>query len=150
GPLLDSYTVGCPSTFANPSDIESAVLQFQRDGVTNVTMAEFVGDLHNFTSIAQRQNFHPKYGFGDDSVISTTYSSFGPDSDNFNGAIAVVPHRIGEERTPGMRPTPGTARCNAIYAKYNKPPTYQRKLGGGGRICNNVGYFVAAVTHAPQ
>ena len=26
---------------------------------------------------------------------------------------------------------------------------YQRRLGGGGRICNNVGYFVAAVEHAP-
>ncbi|MHB8463720.1 MAG: type 1 periplasmic-binding domain-containing protein [Acidimicrobiales bacterium] len=146
---LVTYDVGCPSAFANPSDVEQAVLRFSANGVTNVTTAEFVGDFPNFTTIAQQQGFHPKYGIGDDSVIGTTYSSLHPDFSNIDGAIAIVASRNAEERTSGMTPSAGTARCNAIYRAYGKPPVYQRKLGGGGRICDNLWYFVAAVTHAP-
>lgn len=142
-----TYSVGCPATFANPSDIGQAVLKFRSAGVTNVTFAAFVGDLPSFTTVAEQQGFRPKYGFGDDSVIATSYSAFRANVDNFDGAVAIVPHRIGEDKTPGSVPSSGTVRCNAIYQAKGKPPVYQRRLGGGGRVCNNVGYFVAAASN---
>jgi hypothetical protein len=144
-----TYDVGCPSAFSSPSDLEQAVLKFEANNVTHVTTAEFVGDFPSFTTIARQQGFHPKYGIGDDSVIGTTNSSFHPDYNNIDGTIAIVASRNAEQATPGMTPTAGTARCNAIYKAHGIPPVYQRKLGGGGRICDNLWYFVAAVSHAP-
>jgi hypothetical protein len=149
GDKLVTYDVGCPAAFANPGDIGQAVLKFRTAGVTHVTFASFVGDLPSFTTVAQQQGFHPKYGFGDDSVVSTSYSSFRPNVENFDGALAVVPHRLGEDTTQGSVPTSGTNRCNAIYQPKGKQAVYKRRLGGGGRVCNNVGYFVAAVANAP-
>ena len=32
-----TYDVGCPDGFANPSDIQQAILKFQGSGVTHVT-----------------------------------------------------------------------------------------------------------------
>lgn len=146
----ETYDVGCPSAFANPGDISQAVLKFQRTGVTHVTTASFVGDFPNFTAIAQQQGFRPKYGIGDDAVIQTTGGRLHPNYDNIDGAIAIVQSRAGEATTPGATPTPATQKCDAIFNARGHKSTYELGIGGGGRICNNVAYFAAAVNNAPS
>jgi hypothetical protein len=144
-----TYDVGCPDVFASPSDLQQAVLKFRTQGVTHVTTARFVGDFPNFSTIAEQQGFRPKYGFGDDLIVTTTYGSLHPDFKNLDGAVAITQSRIGEERTPGLPLAPGTVKCDAIYKAHGRPPVYQQRLGGGGRPCNDIWYFKAAVENAP-
>ncbi len=40
-----TYNLGCPTTFASPSDVAQAVLKFKTSGVTNATEVAAVGDL---------------------------------------------------------------------------------------------------------
>lgn len=143
------YDLGCPAAFAAPSDLEQAILKFQQAGVTNVTWGISVGDFANFTTIAEQQNFRPKYGIGDDGTINVSYGSSHPDYNNIVGAVAITAGRYGEEHTPGMVPTGATARCNAIFAKAGLPPVYQQPIGAGGNICDQLWMFAAAVDHAP-
>lgn len=49
-----TYDVGCPTSFASPSSIEQAVLQFKTQGVKNVTEVEDNLDFSNFTTIVQQ------------------------------------------------------------------------------------------------
>jgi hypothetical protein len=143
------YDAGCPSPpIPTPSAIEQAILKFQQAGVTNLTYADFAGGFSNFTTIAEQQGFRPKYGIPDDIIIAITYGNQHPDYNNIAGALAVTASRYGEERTPGMAPTPGTARCNAIYRAHGLPPVYGQ-FGLIGAICDEVLMFAAAVDHAP-
>jgi hypothetical protein len=144
---LVPYSVGCPSVFASPSDVAQAVLEFRTSGVTNVVYANFLGDFANFTRVAEQQGFRPKYGLPDDALISVSYGSQRPDANNINGAIAITASRNGEERTPGMTPTAGTAKCDAIYKAAGRPSTYE-EIAVGGNICDEVWMFQAAVNNA--
>ena len=143
-----TYDVGCPDAFANPSDIQQAVLKFKAAGVTNVTTASFVGDFGTFTKVAQQQKFKPAYGLPDDSLIPLTYGSASPDHDNIAGAIAITATRAGEERTPGTRPSPGSRQCNAVLAKQHLGTVYSL-TPAAGNICDLVWMFDAAMDHAP-
>ena len=145
---LVTYSVGCPSTFASPADLQQAVLKFRQNGVTHVTTARFVGDIRNFTEIAQQQGFRPRYGFPDETIIDTTYGTQPPNYDNIANAIAITPGRSGEERTPGMTPSSGTQRCDAIYHAHGLPPTYKLPAGAG-YVCDQLWMFLAAVTNTP-
>jgi hypothetical protein len=145
GDRLVTYSVGCPSVFASPADLTAAVVQFRRAGVTHVTTAIFVGDIANFTSVAQQQGFRPKYGLPDDALVQLTYGNQKPDYDNLAGAVTITASRAGEERTPGVTPTAGTARCSAVH----KTNVYQQPYVAG-RACSGVWMFQAAVEHAPN
>jgi hypothetical protein len=142
-----SFDQGC-STTANPANDQQAVLTFQRAHVTHVfqTQANWSG----FTSAAQQQGFHPKYGFPDDPVVAVTYGTNHPDYSNLADALVITSERIGEERTPGYVPSRGTARCNAIMRAHGEPPVYQQQLGMGGFACDHLWEFVAMVEHAPS
>jgi hypothetical protein len=140
--------VGCPAAFASPSDLEQAILQFQRAGVTNVTTTYFLGDFANFTNLAEQQRFRPQYGIGDDGTVNISYGSQHPDYANIQNAIAVTASRYGEERTPGLSPSAGTARCNAIFRSHGQPPVYGQPIGGGGLVCDELWMFQAAADHA--
>jgi hypothetical protein len=144
---LVTYSVGCPSTFASPSDLAGAVLKFRQNGVTHVTTAHFIGDIRNFTQIAEQQGFRPRYGLPDDSLIDTTYGTQAPNYDNIANAIAITSGRSGEERTPGMTPSSGTQRCDAIYAAHGIAPTYKLPAGAG-YACDALWMFQAAVNNA--
>ena len=142
-----TYDLGCPSALANPSDIQQAVLKFQQNGVTHVTTADMVADFSNFTTIAQQQGFRPKYGLADDSLIPLNSGSQHPDFANVANAIAISASRDGEDQTPGLTPTPGTARCNAIYQAHGQPPVYQQ-AAFAGNACDELWMFAAAAGHA--
>jgi hypothetical protein len=145
---LVTYNVGCPTTFASPADLAQAVLRFRQSGVTHVSFVNFVGDFSNFTNVAEQQGFRPRYGVPDEALIDISYGSQRPNAANIAGAIAITAYRSGEERTPGMTPSPGTAKCDAIYRSQGLPPTY-RQPAGAGHVCSQLWMFQAAVNNAP-
>ena len=148
GPGVVTYDLGCPNALANPSDIQQAVLKLKSAGVTHVTTAAMVGDFASFTKVAEQQRFRPRYGIPDDSVVSLSYSSLHPDYDNIANAIAIAANRDGEERTPGTKPTAGTARCDAALKKYGNPGTTYKLSATAGNACGLVWMLDAAVEHA--
>jgi hypothetical protein len=48
-----------------------------------------------------------------------------------------------------MTPSPGTARCNAIYQLHGQAPVYQQPIGAGGDVCDELWMFAAALAHDP-
>jgi hypothetical protein len=148
GGKLVAYDLGCPAVFSSPADLSQAVLTFQRAGVTHVTMMEAVGDFANFTRIAQQQGFKPRYGIPDEALISISYGNQPPDPNQLDNALAITSARNGEERTPGVKPTEGTQRCNAIYAAAGKPTVYEMP-SLAGNLCNQWWMLRAAVNSAP-
>jgi len=145
---VSAYNFGCPAVFASPSDIQAAVLQFRRDNVTRVTAHQIVGDWSNFTKVAQQQGFKPKYGLPDESMIDVAYGSQAGDPNNIVDAIAITMGRSGEEHTPGSVPSPGTAKCNAIYGAHGIDPVY-KLAPGAGYVCTQLWMFQAAINNAP-
>ena len=143
------YSVGCGAAFANPADLQQAVLTFQREGVTHLTAGNFMGDLPVFTNIAQQQGFRPRYGFPDETIISLSGGSRAPNPDNIANAIAVTLSRSAENTTPGMAPTAGTQRCDAYYEAAGRPPTYEQDEIAGN-ACNQLWMLQAALTRAPE
>jgi hypothetical protein len=143
------YNFGCPAAFASPSDIEQAILRFEQAGVTHVVEAGAMGDIANFTKTAQLQGFHPKYGFPDEALVQISYGNLRADPMNMNGAIAVTTSRNGENTTPGLTPSAGTVRCNAILSARGLRTPYQEP-SGAGNSCSLVWMFQAAVDHAPS
>lgn len=144
-----THDEGCPSQFDTPSDLEQAILTFKSAGVTSVTQVQDNQDFSNFTTVAEQQGFHPRYGIADDGVVAITYGSQHPDYQNIANAIAITADRYGEERTPGYPLSPGTARCNAVMAAHNYPPMYQAPDGIEGIACDFLWMLQAAVDHAP-
>jgi hypothetical protein len=141
------YTVGCPSILALESDLQQAILQFRRDGVTHVFTLGMLGDMSAFTRDAKQQGFTPKYTIADDGLISISYGSQAPDPDNFANAIAITTNRGGEELTPGMTPTPGTQHCDKYYTAAKLPPTWKRPYAFGN-MCDQLWMLKAAVENA--
>ena len=147
---ISTYDVGCPSAFANPGLLEQAILKFKQDGVTNVTEAHDIGDFPNFTTIAEEQGFHPRYGVPDDNLVSTTYGAQHPNYANIANAVAITADRIGEERTPGMTPNAATARCSAIFEARGGRSVYLQPGGFGGAACDQLWEAATAIQHAPS
>lgn len=141
------YTVGCPSVLALESDLQQAILQFKRDGVTHVFTLGMLGDMSAFTRDAKQQAFNPKYTIADDGLVSISYGSQAPDPDNFADAVAISTNRGGEELTPGMAPTPGTQRCDKYLAAAKLQPTWKLPYAFGN-MCDQLWMLKAAVETA--
>ena len=144
-----SHDIGCPTGFDTPSDQGSAILTFEEQGVTNVTVLNDNVDFSNITTVAAQQGFHPRWGIPDDGAVATSYGSQHPDYSEISNALAIEGDRYGEEHTPNYPPTSGTAKCNAIFASAGQPPVYQQNVGLGGLACDQVWILEAAVDHAP-
>lgn len=145
---ISYYSVGCPAVIAPDSSLQQAVLQFKRDGVTNVTYVQFTGDIAQFTNDAQQQRATWKYGMPNDQLVTTSYGSRHPNYQQFNGAITVSQDRDGEETTPGATPTAATKRCDAVLAKKGIAPTYKQPYAVGN-ACDQIWMLAAALNHAP-
>ena len=146
---LVPYDVGCPPAFANPADLQQAVLTFRREGVTHVTAAEFQGDLPRFTSFAEQQRFRPRYGFPDENIISLASGTLAPDPENMIDAIAITTGRDAENRTPGMTPTAGTTRCDGYLRAARLEPTWAQDETAGNS-CNQLWMLRSALDRAPE
>jgi hypothetical protein len=145
-----TYDVGCASGFASPSDIQQAILKFKREGVTHLTEAQFTGDFATFTNVAQQQGFHPKYVIPDDAIMATSYGSSRPNADNIDGAVAITITAGGEEHTPGIPPSPGTARCDTIMKPLGIQTVRQVNSDALGDACDLIWMFQAGIEHAPS
>lgn len=139
-----SFNTGCTTAYTSSTVLEQAILKFKHAGVTNLTYTGIVGDFPSFTNLAQAQNFHPKYGLGDDSLIATSYGSVPPNPANVNGALAITASREGEEHDPNAVPSATTAKCNSILGVnvYKLP-------AAAGNICDAMWMFAAALNYAP-
>jgi hypothetical protein len=145
-----TYNLSCPSAFASPSDLEQAVLQFQRAGVTHVTNDWMDANLPTFTNIAEQQGFRPKYGLPDEGLIVLNASNNHPNYANMAGAIAISGDRWAEMSTPGYVPSAGTQKCNAIFAAHGQPPMYRANdAGNSGWACDGIWELAAMIDHAP-
>ena len=67
--------------------------------MTHVTEAGAVGDISDFTKVAEQQGFRPKYGFPDEALVQISYGNTRPDPNNMNGAVAITTSRNGENTT---------------------------------------------------
>ena len=143
------YNLGCPSAFASPADIQQAVLTFQRNQVSHVTTAYALGDFASFTKIAEQQRFRPKYGLPDETLIPISYGNMRADPRNLAGAIAITASRNGEEHTPGMTPSAGSARCNGIMTSRGLKTVYDEPTGAGN-ACSLLWIFQTAMQNAPS
>ncbi len=146
---ISSYDMGCPSAFASPSDLENAIIQFKEAGVTNMTEVDELGDMANFTTIAQSQGFTPKWGLADDGLFEINGGSEAPDPSNLNGAIGIAANRDGENNTASLssNPTAGTLKCNAILQ------TAGLSVYGAaavGNACDQLWMLQDAVDNAPE
>ena len=144
-----TYNFGCPATFATPSDVAQAVLKFKTSGVTHATEVAAVGDLQNFTTIAEQQTppFRPKWGLADDQVVGTAYGSQPPNANNIANALIITQSRNGEERTDGVTPTAGTVKCDSWFTAHGLAPTYQQPPLAGN-ACDQLLMLKAAVENA--
>ncbi len=146
---ISSYDMGCPSAFASPSDLENAIIQFKGAGVTNMTEVFELGDMANFTTIAQQQGFDPKWGLADDALFEINNGSEAPNPQNLNGAIGIAASRDGENNTSSLssNPTAGTVKCNAILQTAGLSVYGAAAIGNA---CDQVWMLQAAVDNAPQ
>lgn len=146
---VDAYDMSCPSAFASPTDIENAISEFQRDNVHNVTEVDELGDFATFTNVAQQQGFRPKYGVGDDALLEIASGSQAPNPQNIDGAIAITGSRDGENNTPGLGPTAGTKRCDAVMQGVGLAPVYNQPAAIGN-ACDQLWMFQTALDNAPN
>jgi hypothetical protein len=142
------YNLGCPSAFADPSALQQAILKFQSANVTHLTAVYAYGDLANFTNLAERQRFRPQYLLADDGIVAISYGNLRPNPENIANALIITPSRYAEERTPGMRPSAGTAACDSLRKARGLRPTYEVDPQQGN-ACNELWMIKAAAEHAP-
>jgi hypothetical protein len=147
---LVPYNVGCPATFASEADLAQAVLTFQREGVTHVTTANFVGDMFRFTGHAEQQRFRPRYGLPEEALVSISSSrTRAPNPDNMANALAITLSREGENHTPGMAPSGGSMRCNGYLKNAGLRPTWESH-SIAGNACNQLWMLQGALSRATE
>jgi Periplasmic binding protein len=148
---ISSYDMGCPSAFASPSDLENAVLQFKEAGVTNMTEVNELGDMANFTNIAQAQGFGPKWGLADDGLFEISNGSEAPNAQELNGAVGISASRNGENNTSALssHPTAGTQKCSVIMEAAGLGSVYSQPAAVGN-ACDQVWMLQAALDNAPE
>jgi hypothetical protein len=143
------HNVGCPAATAPASDLQQAILDFKTAGVTHLVMAEDDIDFANFTTLAERQGFRPKYALPAPQ-IGQTYAAQHPDFDNIADSIVISQFRYGEERTPGMSPSnPATQECDAALKAKGRAPTWTTQSGIAGNDCLALQMFKAGAERAP-
>jgi hypothetical protein len=144
------YDVGCPAATAPPSSMQQAVLDFKTAGVTHVLTVEDEIDFPNFTTLAERQAFRPKYAVPQ-TQIGQTYAAQHPDYANIADSIAITQGRSGEERTPGMAPSgAATLECDAALKAKGRQPSWTNPSGIAGNNCVALAMLKAAAEHAPS
>ena len=116
--LTSEAVIGAPHSVgdfgAMSSEISSATLQFRGAGITHVIYDEWAGQLPFFgITIADQQNFHPRYGFT--SVNLTNTQAQQHSAENLHGSV-VVSWLPGQDVAKPDDPRKGGAleRCLAI------------------------------------
>lgn len=147
---VTTFDFGCPNAIPSPSDVQAAVLAFQRAGVTHVL--DDAGVYQNyFSKVAQAQAYHPKYMVGDQGTIALwSNPSFGPDPDNYDGSLAITGTRYGEATTAGLRRNAATSKCDRAMAAAGQPGAWESPAGFSGVVCSIVTMLVQGANNAPE
>ena len=136
-------------SIAPPSTVESAILQFQRDGVTDVTPMNEYEDLQAFTRQANSQGYKPQYLVEDDGIVATSSSTtFSPDATNFDGAVGITPYQYAAIAT-GLPETATTKQCDQIMTSHGLPTVYQSGDQFAGVVCSLAFMLQAGIAHDP-
>lgn len=145
---ITSYDVGCSSSpFAPPSTVESAILNFQQSGVTDVIPMNEYEDIQSFTRQAQTQGYKPQYLVADDGIVATSSSpTFSPDAKNFNGAVAITAYQYGATSS-GLPETGQTKQCDQVMTSHSLPTVYQSGDAYAGVVCSLVLMLEAGIKH---
>jgi hypothetical protein len=144
-----TFDFGCPNAIPPPNQVEQAVLQFKTAGVTNVMDDGGVYENY-FSKAAKAQDYKPKYSVGDQGTIALWDNpNFGPDPQNFSGALAITPTQYGAENTPGTVFNPQTSTCDKAMAAKGLPSAERSPDGLGGVACVAVNMFATAADRAP-
>lgn len=145
---ITSYDVGCSSSpFAPPSTVESAILNFQRSGVTDVIPMNEYEDIQAFSRQAQTQGYKPQYLIADDGIVATSSSpTFSPYPSNFNGAAAITAYQYGAESS-GLPESSQTKLCDQIMTSHGLPTVYKSGDAYAGVVCSLVWMLQAGIQH---
>jgi hypothetical protein len=149
GDKVVEYSVGCPAVFALGPQHQQAVQNFKNAGVTHVTTANTTTDIVDFQKEAVGQSFKPVYGMPDEALQQVATGSRAPDPNAMADAILITLSRDGEHTTPGMKPTAGTQKCDAIRKAAGLEPTW-KKASGAGHACDLVWMMQAMANNAPE
>ncbi|MHB8465964.1 MAG: type 1 periplasmic-binding domain-containing protein [Acidimicrobiales bacterium] len=142
---------GCPTDTPPPTQAQQAVLQFEAAGVTHVIdIGTGSPEVTNFSSFAQSQGYHPRYGLADFNWVAVTSSSYeAPNASNFNGAISITPAAFGAQNS-GTPLGAAIVACDQIMASHGLPPVEKQGQFFGGTVCNLVWLFVHAAERDPS
>jgi hypothetical protein len=142
------HDMGCSPANAPPSEVQQAVLDFKGAGVTHVVMVEDEIDFANFSKLAERQGFRPKYNLTV-TMIGQTYTGQAPDLANIADSNVIAHTRHGEPRTPGMAPSGATLHCDTWLKAKGRMTTWTTPGGIAGNDCYALFMLKAATEHAP-
>ncbi|MBV9665296.1 MAG: hypothetical protein JOZ37_15115 [Actinobacteria bacterium] len=146
---ISKYKFACPAGgFASPAEMNQAVVQFERDGATNVIPLTGGGSFLSFSNAAESQHYRPKYlAVNYNGFLVTATTATKPNTDNFDGAMAITTAAYGMDTTPNYPVDAGTARCQKILVKAGFPPSEVFGAQGGG-VCSVLWASAIAINHA--
>jgi hypothetical protein len=149
GSSVTTFDFGCPNDIPSPLSVENAVLRFKSAGVTNVLDDGGVYENY-FANDAHNQQYKPKYMVGDQGSIALWDNRvFGPNPDNFAGALAITSTQYGAEHTPGATFNPLTRACDEAMTAKGLPSATESADGFAGVACTLVHEFALAADNAP-
>jgi hypothetical protein len=141
-----SFNYGCTGAPAPQAD-QSAVLQFQREGVTHVLNVAFTYD-GTFAAAGDQQRYKPKYAHMDDASASSMENASTHPGNSFDGALLITTGGTGSPNTPGYAFNKATKDCVAMLARAGLPNATQG-TGLLSAACVNATLLAAAADHAP-
>ncbi|HWC33386.1 MAG TPA: hypothetical protein VG650_01040 [Mycobacteriales bacterium] len=147
---VTTFDFGCPNDIPSPITVENAVLRFKSAGVTHVLDDGGVYENY-FSNDAANQHYRPKYMVGDQGSIALWDNrAFGPNPDNFAGALAITATQYGAENTAGATFNPQTHECDAAMKAKRLASATASPDGFAGVACTLVHQFVLAADNAPS
>lgn len=146
---VTTFDFGCPNDIPSPLSVENAVLRFKSAGVTNVLDDGGVYENY-FSNDAYNQHYRPKYMVGDQGSIALWDNrAFGPNPENFEGALAITATQYGAENTAGATFNALTHDCDLAMKAKGLLGATDSPDGFAGVACTLVHQFVLAADNAP-
>ena len=114
---ISTFNFGCTGApVETPDQDQSAVLQFQRDGVTHVVNVSY-GAVTGFSGAADQQNYDPEFAMMEDGAATAIQSGTTKPGKSFDKALLISTIQTGARTTPGYRYGPATQRCAQLMSK---------------------------------
>lgn len=116
------FNYGCTGAPAPQSD-QSAVLQFQRAGVTHVLNVAFTYDS-DFSRAGDQQGYAPKFAHMEDASATSIESASQSPGKSFDNTLLISAIETGAAHTPGYAFNKPTQECTALLKAAGLPAPY--------------------------